>query len=164
MKWYVREVLPFVRRELPGVVTTIVGSNMPNDVKQLAQDGLDVVGYVEDTTALLESARVSIAPLRYGAGVKGKINEAMNFGIPVVATTCGVEGMKLQHEEGALVADDPQAFAAAIVRLFRDPMLWQKLSLAGIANVAAHFSPAAALPTLRAVFGQPSNDNKTVQL
>ena len=163
VKWYASDVLPLVRRALPDVVTTIVGSNMPDNVKQLAQDGLDIIGYVPDTTLLLQSARVSIAPLRYGAGVKGKINEAMNFGIPVVATACAVEGMKLHHEEGALVADDAEAFAAAIVRLYREPDLWQRLSLAGIANVEQHFSPTAALPTVRAVFGQHATRNHAVK-
>ena len=151
--WYANEVLPFVRQALPDVVTTIVGSNMPDSLKQLAREGLEMCGYVPDTAPLLRSARVSIAPLRYGAGVKGKINEAMNYGVPVVATACAVEGMKLNPEEGALVADSAEAFATAIVRLHRDADLWQRLSLAGIANVDQHFSPEAALPSVRAVFG-----------
>ena len=157
--WYANEILPYVRQALPNVVTTIVGSNMPDAVKQLAREGLEIRGYVPDTAPLLRSARVSIAPLRYGAGVKGKINEAMNFGVPVVATACAVEGMRLAHEEGALVADDSEAFAAAIVRLYREPELWRRLSSAGIANVEQHFSPDAALPSVRAVFGASANRN-----
>ena len=151
--WYANDILPLVRRELPDVVTIIVGSNMPDSVQLLQRDGLDVRGYVSDTVPLLQAARLSIAPLRYGAGVKGKVNEAMNFGVPVVATSCAIEGMKLAHEEGALVADDAVSFAAAIVRLYRDPDLWQRLSAAGVANVEQHFSPDAALPAVRAVFG-----------
>ena len=154
--WYANEILPLVRQALPDVITTIVGSNMPDEVKQLAQEGLDIRGYVPDTAPLLRSARVSIAPLRYGAGVKGKINEAMNYGVPVVATACAVEGMKLHPEEGALVADEAEAFAAAIVRLHLDADLWLRLSLAGIANVDEHFSPEAALPAVRTVFAHPS--------
>lgn len=155
VKWYVTDVLPLVLRALPGVVTSIVGSNMPDEIARLARVGLDIRGYVPDTAPLLCATKVSIAPLRYGAGVKGKINEAMNFGVPVVATSCAVEGMKLAHEEGALVADDAVSFAAAIVRVYNDADLWRRLSAAGVANVAQHFSPEAALPAVRRVFAKP---------
>ena len=77
----------------------------------------------------------------------------MNHGIPVVATTCAVEGMKLRPGEDVLVADDAEAFAQAIADVYQDAALWNKLSAAGIANVQAHFSPEAATPAVRAVFG-----------
>jgi O-antigen biosynthesis protein len=152
VQWYVREVLPRLRQIQPDIVTTIVGSNMPDDFYQLAQPGLEVLGFVEDTAPLLQRACVSIAPLRYGAGVKGKINEAMNHGIPVVATPGAVEGMHLQHEKEVLVAQDADAFAQAVVRLHSDDILWNELSAAGLANVRRHFSAEVALPTIRAVF------------
>lgn len=151
IKWYVSEVFPIVRKLLPGVVTTVVGSNMPNEVAALSQDGLRVLGYVEDTAPLLRGARVSIAPLRYGAGIKGKINEAMNHGIPVVATECAIEGMRLVSGRDVLVADDAEGFALAIVRLHNDEALWDTLSAAGRANVHTHFSPDAARPAIRAL-------------
>jgi O-antigen biosynthesis protein len=89
---------------------------------------------------LLERARVSIAPLRYGAGVKGKINEAMNFGIPVVATSLAVEGMHLTHDLDCLVADDPDAFAAHIVELYGNAERWARIARAGTESVERHFS------------------------
>ena len=153
VKWYITEVLPHLRRRLPDAITTIVGSNMPDEIAALQRDGVLIRGFVEDTAPLLGAARVSIAPLRFGAGVKGKINEAMNHGIPVVATTCAVEGMKLRPGEDVLVADDAEAFAQAIADVYQDAALWNKLSAAGIANVQAHFSPEAATPAVRAVFG-----------
>lgn len=151
IKWYASEVLPLVRQLLLGVVTTVVGSNMPDEVAALRQDGLRILGFVEDTGPLLRAARVSIAPLRYGAGIKGKINEAMNYGIPVVATHCAVEGMKLSNGHDVLVADDASDFARAITRLHNDTELWRTLSTAGRANVSAHFSPDAARPAIRAL-------------
>ena len=151
IKWYASEVFPIVRHLLPNVVTTVVGSNMPDEVDALRQDGLQVLGFVEDTDPLLRGARVSIAPLRYGAGIKGKINEAMNYGIPVVATECAVEGMQLVDGRDVLVADGAYAFAQAIVRLHSEPELWNTLSAAGRANVRAHFSPDAARPAIRAL-------------
>lgn len=151
IKWFASEVFPIVRRLLPDVVTTVVGSNMPDDVAALSQEGFHVLGFVEDTNPLLGSTRVSIAPLRYGAGIKGKINEAMNHGIPVVATECAIEGMQLVSGRDVLVADDANDFALAIVRLHNDAALWDKLSSAGRANVHAHFSPDAARPAIRAL-------------
>ena len=151
IKWYAEEVLPLVKQLLPGIVTTVVGSNMPDEIAALRQDGLRILGFVEDTVPLLRAARVSIAPLRYGAGIKGKINEAMNHGIPVVATQCAVEGMQLVDGRDVLVADAASDFAQAIARLHNDTELWRSLSAAGRANVLAHFSPDAALPAIRAL-------------
>ena len=68
--------------------------------------------------------RLSVAPLRYGAGVKGKVNQSLAYGLPVVVTTPAAEGMYLVDGESALIADEPAEFAAAIVRLYRDPVLW----------------------------------------
>ncbi len=153
--WYITEVLPHVRETLPDVITTIVGSNMPTSLKALACAGVDIKGFVENTEPLLLNARVSIAPLRFGAGIKGKINEAMKFGIPVVATACAVEGMHLVPDEDVLVSDDPKAFAQAIVRAYTDAALWEKLSHGGLQNVHRHFSMDAALPAVRRVFAKP---------
>lgn len=154
INWYVRDVLPHVRNLLPDVITTVVGSNMPEEIATLQADGLVIRGFVEDTTPLLATARVSIAPLRYGAGVKGKVNEAMNHGIPVVATTCAVEGMQLVAGREVLVADDAAGFAAAIAQVYNDSALWETLSAAGLANVQAHFSADAARPAIRAALSR----------
>ncbi|MCE7878113.1 MAG: glycosyltransferase [Betaproteobacteria bacterium PRO3] len=83
--WYAREVLPLLRARMPGVATTIVGADPPASVRALAAPDLVIAGYVEDLDPLFGSARVSVAPLRYGAGVKGKVNLAMSYGVPVVA-------------------------------------------------------------------------------
>jgi glycosyltransferase involved in cell wall biosynthesis len=138
------------------VSTKIVGSNITDEVRALAQAGLEIVGFVEDTAPLLQSSKVSIAPLRYGAGVKGKVNEAMNHGIPVVATSCAVEGMHLEFGREVLVSDDALGFAEAIARAYNDEALWNTLSAAGINNVLQHFSMEAALPAVRRVFASTS--------
>ena len=78
----------------------------------------------------------------------------MKFGIPVVATECAVEGMHLVPESDVLVGDNPEAFAAAIVRAYSDPVLWEKLSNGGLENVRKHFSMEAALPAVRRVFSR----------
>ncbi|MCL2873002.1 MAG: glycosyltransferase [Betaproteobacteria bacterium] len=140
MLWYGREVLPLVRQLLPGVVTTIIGGGLPTAVKSLAASDVVVTGYVEDIEPYFTAARVSIAPLRYGAGVKGKVNQAMSYGVPVVVTTIAAEGMHLADGRDALIADDARAFAEAVARVYRDEALWRQLSVAGRANIEAHFS------------------------
>ena len=90
--------------------------------------------------------------MRYGAGVKGKVNQAMAHGLPVVATSAAVEGMHLQGGVDALVADDAAAFAEAVIRLHGDAVLWEQLAQNGRHNVATHFSLDAARNTVRSLF------------
>jgi GT2 family glycosyltransferase/glycosyltransferase involved in cell wall biosynthesis len=151
--WYAREVLPLVRARLPGVVTTVVGAEPPASVRALACRELVVAGHVEDVDPIFTAARVSIAPLRYGAGVKGKVNLAMSYGVPVVATSAAVEGMHLVAGTDVLVADHPQAFADAIVLAYSDEPTWTGLSRAGVDNVRRHFSRETAKRALAPVLG-----------
>ncbi len=146
--WYAREILPLVREALPGVKTYIVGSNVPANVRALAAEDFIVTGYVPDVTSYFTGCRASIAPLRYGAGVKGKINLAMSYGLPVIATTPSIEGMHLNAGEDVLVADDPAAFAAEIVRAYQDEALWLQLSAGGRDNIRKHFSRDVARSTI----------------
>jgi glycosyltransferase involved in cell wall biosynthesis len=150
--WYAREVLPLVRERLPGVVTYIVGSKVPSTVRAFAREDFVVTGYVPDVAPFFTGCRVSIAPLRYGAGVKGKVNLAMSYGLPVVATPTAVEGMHLQPGEDVLVAEDAQAFAAAVERLYRDETLWNRLSVNGVTNIERHFSRGVARAALDELF------------
>src|SRR5260370_26389744 len=75
-----------------------------------------------------ESVKLSVAPLRYGAGIKGKINLSMGFGVPVVATSLAVEGMALTDREDVLIADEPEDFARAVVELYESEDLWNRIS------------------------------------
>jgi len=140
MLWYAREVLPHVRDALPGVKTYVIGGDVPASIKALAADDFVVLGHVPDIEPYFESARISIAPLRYGAGVKGKINLAMSHGMPVIATSMAIEGMHLTDGEDVLVADEPRAFAEAMRRAYDDETLWQRLSTGGRRNIEQYFS------------------------
>ncbi len=149
--FYCREIVPRLRVRLPGVVTYLIGSNPPPAVTKLQGDGIEVLGFVPEIEPWFDKCRLSVSPLRYGAGVKGKINHSMSRGLPVVATATSVEGMHLVAGEEILVADDPDAFADAVARLYREEALWNHLSTAGIANVRRHFSPEAAAEPIGAV-------------
>lgn len=154
MEWFIGDVFAGLRARLPQVQLHVIGAGAPDSLKALAatQPGVQMHGFVEDITPYMDGARIAIAPLRFGAGVKGKINLSMAHGQPVVGTTCAVEGMHLQAGRDVLVADTAEAFADAVARLYQDPQLWQQLSDAGLDNVARHFSLDAARATVQRVF------------
>lgn len=150
--WFVASVFPLVRTQLPGVRFHCIGGDVPDDIAALAaQPGVLVHGHVPDITPYMDGARIAVAPLRYGAGVKGKVNLSMAHGQPVVATACAIEGMHLHAGEDVLVADGAQAFADAVVSAYRDEALWQRLSANGLLNVERHFSLDAGREVVRRV-------------
>lgn len=149
--WFVREVFPLVRATLPDVKFHVIGSKVPAPITALADEHVIVHGYVEDIAPYMDGCRVSVAPLRYGAGVKGKVNMAMSYGLPVVATTAAVEGMHVEPGEDVLVATDAAAFADAVIHAYGDAALWARLSERGLDNVRRHFSFDAAREALRRI-------------
>lgn len=151
--WFVREVFPLIRVCLPDARFHCIGGDCPPEIQALnGQPGISVYGHVPDIRPYMNGARVALAPLRYGAGVKGKVNLSMAHGQPVVATSCAVEGMHLRDGHDVLVVDEPAAFAHAVVRLYNDESLWNALARNGLDNVARHFSLDAARDTVRRVF------------
>ncbi len=143
--WLANEIWPLVRMKLPEAQCYVIGSKAPKAVRDVGQvDGIVFKGYVEDIEPYLDGCKMSLAPLRYGAGVKGKVNMSMSYGQPVVATGPAVEGMHVTPGDDVLVGDEPGAIAEAIVAAYTDESLWNRLSANGLANVEAHFSFAAA--------------------
>jgi glycosyltransferase involved in cell wall biosynthesis len=152
MRWFATEVFPLIRAELPELRFHCIGADAPPEIAALAeQAGIEIHGHVPDLDPYMDGARIAVAPLRYGAGVKGKVNLSMAHGQPVVATACAVEGMHLRDGEDALVADTAADYAQAVLRLYRDPALWQRLSENGMRNVETHFSLDAAREVVRRV-------------
>lgn len=150
--YYCREIVPRLRERLPGVKSYIIGSNPPPSLASIQDPAVEVLGFVPDIEAWFDRCRLSVSPLRYGAGIKGKINHSMSRGLPVVATSVSVEGMNLVDGQDVLVADDPEAFAAAIARAYCDESLWRTLSQGGLANVRRYFSSEAAAEPVARVF------------
>jgi glycosyltransferase involved in cell wall biosynthesis len=152
-QWFVGEVLPRVRAHFPGVPLTLVGSHPARSVQALAGDGVTVTGFVTDEQLdrHYAAARVAICPLRFGAGVKLKVVEAMHHGVPLVTTPIGAQGLK-GVEAVCDVTADPVAFADAVVRLLGDDALWVARARMQSAYVAARFSPDAMRDSLAAAF------------
>jgi O-antigen biosynthesis protein len=148
--YFVREILPRIHERLPELRLYVVGNAPPESIRALASFHVVVTGFVSELEKYLAGCRLTVAPLRYGAGVKGKINMSMAHGVPVVATPLAVEGMQLVDGQHALVGGDAASFADAVVRLHEDELLWTSLSQNGIAHTERHFSFAAATAALTA--------------
>jgi glycosyltransferase involved in cell wall biosynthesis len=101
-------------------------------------------GFVERMEPWLDGCRLAVAPLRFGAGIKGKVNQSMAHGQPVVATPMAIEGMFAEPGRDVLVAETPEDFADAVVRLYQDEDLWNRVSAAGQENVNRYFSTETA--------------------
>jgi len=149
MRWMSQDILPRIHELHPEMSIHVLGDVTDALRQEFARPGFELHGRVEDLGPWLETALASLAPLRFGAGVKGKINMAMSYGMPVIATTVAAEGMHLTEGEDVLIADDPAAFAEAVDRLIRDEALWLRLSRQGLDNVRRHFSREVASAALR---------------
>jgi GT2 family glycosyltransferase len=152
VQWFVKEVWPLVRRQLPDVEFHIMGSNAPPSVLKLGDvPGVKVVGFVPDLKPLLSKMRVGVAPLLFGAGVKGKVAMTMGAGIPCVCTDIAAEGMYVRDHVHTLVANESHAFADAVVSLYNDEALWNRLSQNGQQLITRTFSEAANRSSLLSV-------------
>ncbi|MET3928971.1 GT2 family glycosyltransferase/glycosyltransferase involved in cell wall biosynthesis/2-polyprenyl-3-methyl-5-hydroxy-6-metoxy-1,4-benzoquinol methylase/regulator of replication initiation timing [Lysobacter sp. OAE881] len=143
-KWLVSEVMPLIWARIPDMTLALVGSNPSPEVRALASDLVEVTGYVDD--AELErryaNARVGIVPLRYGAGIKNKVVEALQQGLPLVTTSVGAQG--LPGIGGVCdVADSAEALAAFVLDLLQDDDLWLRRAHDGANFVSSMFSPSA---------------------
>lgn len=146
--WLVDEILPLLHRLVPAMPLHLVGAIPEHDRASLRREHVYIHGQVGELTPWMESCLVAVAPLRSGAGVKGKVNSAMSHGVPVVATPMGAEGMHLVDGHDVLVADTTERFAASIARLTRDQVLWERLSSNGQENIRLHFSRELARDAL----------------
>ena len=129
--WFVERVLPLLRRELPEVSLAIVGADPPEEVQALADEWVNVTGRVDDVRPWLAEASVAIVPLHAGGGTRLKILDAFAAGVPVVSTTLGAEGLAVTDGAQLLLADTPEAFAMAVMRVLRDSALAERLADAG---------------------------------
>lgn len=152
--YFAKEIFPLVKKQLPDARVQIIGSRATAEVQALAGDGIEVLGFVEDLACVLDKCRLSVVPLRYGAGIKGKIGTSLSYGVPCVSTSIGAEGMELAAGDGVLVADDPSAFAHAVVRLHQDAELWRDSSRGGLEFVTSHYSLDSGISTVDALLAR----------
>lgn len=145
--WLVNEIMPRVWERIPNLAVTLAGAEPTPSVQRLAAENVVVTGHVSDIRPMLDGARLFVAPLRFGAGMKGKVVKSLAHSLPVITTDCGAEGIGVIHGESVMIADDAAGFAEAILRVYNDEALWKRLSTQG-RRVAAQYAPQAVKPAL----------------
>ncbi|GIK43480.1 MAG: glycosyl transferase family 1 [Chloroflexota bacterium] len=126
--WFAKHVFPQVREQIPQAVLTIIGKNPPAG---LEGEGIEVTGYVVDPTPYLVETAAFIVPLHAGGGMRVKILDAWSWGLPLVSTTIGAEGIEIEDNKNILIADTAEAFAQAVIRILKNPTLAQQLGQNG---------------------------------
>ncbi|ANH82284.1 hypothetical protein A8C56_16145 [Niabella ginsenosidivorans] len=138
--WLVKEIMPLVWTQAPGIKLALLGSHPPPEVLALRSDLIAVPGYIHDVSSYFNNSRLFVAPLRYGAGMKGKIGHAMEYGLPAVATDIGVEGMGLEVNRDIAVANTAETFAAEILDLYSNRERWMNIARHSVETIR-RYSP-----------------------
>jgi glycosyltransferase involved in cell wall biosynthesis len=152
VRYFVTEVMPYLRELVPGILFRIAGSHMPDSFHELAAADVVLDGFIPDLSAYFEGIRVMVAPLRYGAGIKGKVFDALARGLPCVASSVASEGMTLVDREEIVVADDSRQIAEAIAWVYQDREAWARLQQGGLDYISRNCSEAAVSDRFAALF------------
>jgi len=133
--YFVNKIFPKVLDAMPDIKLNLVGANPPDDIINLQNNNIIVRGYIENLEEFLDKMKFSVAPLRYGAGMKGKLCSALGSGLPTIASNIASEGLKLTSGENILLADNPEEFASMITKYYNDKESWIKMSSNGISHI-----------------------------
>ncbi|WP_443936970.1 glycosyltransferase [Pedobacter sp. MW01-1-1] len=148
VKWLIQDIMPIVWDKLGRVPIHLLGSFPTTEVKALVGPDVYVPGFLENVDPYFLNARVFVAPLRYGAGMKGKIGQSLELGLPIVSTTIGVEGMDLIHDKNVLLGDDTIDFARQIINLYEDSELWTRIKENAYSSII-NYAPTSVLQKLK---------------
>ncbi|ODV39174.1 Glycosyltransferase [Microcystis aeruginosa NIES-98] len=150
VKWLCLEIMPLVWASRPDITVNLLGSNLKDEVKELASDQVVVTGYVPEVEPYFQKSRIFVAPLRFGAGMKGKIGQSLSLGLPTITTRIGAEGMGLIDHQDVLIADTAEEFAQAVIELYDNRELWQKLADNSLETIK-RYQPATVQTNLQAL-------------
>ena len=147
LKYFHDEILPLLPKSFE---LTIIGEALRNEMSKrdeykhlLKCPQFKFVGFVADLGDVLNNAKMTVAPLRYGAGTKGKVASSMSYGIPCVSSGFGTEGTGMEHGSNIMIAHTPEEFAKYIMELEKDADLWKKISDGGIKFIRDNYAPEA---------------------
>lgn len=140
VQYFIQEIWPYITEKLVDCEFWIVGSNIPGELKKFDGEKIKIVGFVEDLSEIFDNCKLSVAPLRYGAGVKGKILTSLSYGVPCVATSIATEGMRLTIDHNIIMNDNPKDFAESVNELYLNEKIWETISLNGLDFIANNFS------------------------
>lgn len=153
VKWFLKDIWPYILSKHPSMKFYIVGSNMPNEIKAMENENIIIKGFVEEDelSHLYNTVKIVVAPLTFGAGVKGKIIESICHGVPTVTTNTGAEGI-IDIDKILLVNDDPLEFANTVNSLYNDVQQCQNIRTEQILYAQKHFSSDSAKNVLEQIF------------
>jgi len=123
-----KEIMPLVWQELPEVKVNIIGSYYTDEIKALASSRFNILGFVEDLNAYMNNSKLFVAPLRFGAGIKGKIGQSLEHSLPLVTSDIGAEGFDFEPQKNIMIANSAQDTAQKIVNLYTNEMIWNNSS------------------------------------
>ncbi len=153
VKWIAAEIMPLLRKKIPGIAIHIAGSNMPQELIDLGCEDIIMEGQLTDEqlSSFYTRSRINLIPLRYGAGIKGKVVESLLHGLPVVTTACGAEGI-VDAENVLTTAETAKEIAQKIADLYHDEKKLKKISRDGIQYVRDHYTEKEAKRILNDVY------------
>lgn len=128
VNYLAEEIMPLLWKSNPEISITIIGSNPPESIEKLNSEKFKVVGYVQDVMPYFLKTRIFVAPLRYGAGIKGKIGQSLEFGLPLVTTNIGAEGFDFNENKKLMIGNTSHEIVDNILSLYLNKGLWQKIS------------------------------------
>ncbi len=150
--YFVEKIFPAIKAQLPDIKFYVVGANPSPKLQSLANKSIIVTGWVPKIEPYLEKCRISVVPLRFGAGNKGKVAQSLSFGVPIVTTSIGAEGMGIQNRKHALISDSADEFAKLVVELYTNKQLWEKLSRNGQNLIASLYTSRLMRERLHYIF------------
>ena len=127
VEYLLDEIMPLLFKANPDIYLYVYGSNMPADYAEYESKNVHMVGFVDNLDKIFHKHRIFVAPLLSGAGIKGKVLEAIAYGVPCIASEVAAEGIGLTHGVSALIADAPDDWVNAIGQLYDDEVLWSRL-------------------------------------
>lgn len=140
VQFLAKEIAPLVLQKQPKLIFYIVGGDASLELKKLSSPNMVFVGQIQQPDSFFLKMRLSIAPLRYGAGIKGKVIQSMAAGLPCVGTPIALEGIGSPEETGVYIADDAIGIAEGIVKLYSDDQAWNEASLLGYQFSREHYT------------------------
>jgi glycosyltransferase involved in cell wall biosynthesis len=137
--YFVTEIFPLIKQQVPDAVFVIAGQRPVKKVQELAADDIKITGFVQDLSAMYAAAAIVVAPLRFGAGTQNKVLEAMAMGVPVVSRNIGFNGLNIVSGEGVILAIETEAFAEKCIALLQSHELRSKVGQQGKEVIRTQF-------------------------
>ena len=128
VKYLKEDIMPLVWKVIPDLKVNIIGSYITKEIEALASDKFKLLGFVDDLNAVINTTKLFVAPLRFGAGIKGKIGQSLEHSLPLVTTNVGAEGFDFGNQKQIMIANNAEAIAQKVIDLYTNKILWEEAS------------------------------------